>query len=123
MPDFFCAHDWIRTSTRVANHPLKMACLPISPRGHYTFYPSVSTIPIVIGITTWALNFLSQRATIPIVIGITTWALYFLSQRVYHPDSNRDHHVGIILFHPSVSTIPIAIGIGITTRALYLTKI
>nr|AOE12479.1 hypothetical protein [uncultured bacterium] len=30
----FCAHDWIRTSTSIGHHPLKMACLPISPREH-----------------------------------------------------------------------------------------
>jgi hypothetical protein len=29
------AHDWTRTSTSLGNHPLKMACLPISPRGQY----------------------------------------------------------------------------------------
>jgi hypothetical protein len=27
-----CAHDWIRTSTPLRHYPLKVACLPISPR-------------------------------------------------------------------------------------------
>ena len=32
-----------------------MACLPISPRGHFLF-PGVSNVPTTIGITTWALT-------------------------------------------------------------------
>ena len=28
------AHDWIRTSTSIGHNPLKIACLPISPREH-----------------------------------------------------------------------------------------
>jgi hypothetical protein len=28
------AQDWTRTSMHVVHHPLKMACLPISPPGH-----------------------------------------------------------------------------------------
>lgn len=29
------AHDWTRTSTSIGNHPLKMACLPISPHAQF----------------------------------------------------------------------------------------
>ena len=31
--EIVCALDWTRTSTTLGHHPLKMACLPISPPG------------------------------------------------------------------------------------------
>ena len=32
---FFCDHDWSRTSTSEGHYPLKVARLPIPPRGQY----------------------------------------------------------------------------------------